>query len=227
MRILAIETTEARGSVAALDDRRLVAELPLAPQQQSARSLAPGLEQLLREVHWQPRDVELVAVTRGPGSFTGLRVGLATAKAFAYATGAAILGIDTLEAIAANAPETVPQLAVAVDAQRGQIVAGRFRRDSAGQWLAVSPAELLDVDAWLGSLEAGTHLSGPILRRYLARIPEPLICLAPEFWSPTAAQVGRLAARDWAAGRRDDLWSLAPVYSRKSAAEEKWHQRHP
>ena len=80
-------------------------------------------------------------------------------------------------------------------------------------------------DAWLSSLEAGTHLSGPILRRYISRIPSHLSCLAPELWTPTAAQLGRLAARDWAAGRRDDLWSLAPVYSRSSAAEEKWKLR--
>ena len=145
MRILALETTEAHGTVAALEDDRLLEELPLAAGQQSARSLAPALEQLLRTVGWQPKQVELVAVTRGPGSFTGLRVGLATAKAFAYATGASILGIDTLEAIAANAPAEVRQLAVAVDAQRGQVVTGRFERGPNDQWAAVGAAELLDV----------------------------------------------------------------------------------
>ncbi len=227
MKILALETTETIGTVAALDDDHLLRQISLNPGQRSARSLAPGIQELLREVRWHPHDVALVAVTRGPGSFTGLRVGLATAKAFAYAAGAEVLGIDTLEAIAANAPDDIRQLAVAVDAQRGQVVAGRFTRGPENLFVAAGPAELLDLRQWLETLDPAFHLTGPILRKHKATIPPHLTALPPELWAPQAAQVGRLAAHHYSSGQRDDLWTLAPTYSRPSAAEEKRSQRHP
>src|SRR5271163_2151267 len=96
-RILALETSELTGSVAAAADGNVLAELQLDPQQRSAQSLAPAIRALLAQVGWQPADIDLLAVTIGPGSFTGLRVGVATAKVFAYACGAEVLGISTLE----------------------------------------------------------------------------------------------------------------------------------
>ena len=88
MRILALETTEMAGSLAAMHDRKLLAEIELDSKQRTAQSLAPGMKTLLAEAGWRPTDVELVAVTIGPGSFTGLRLGVTTAKTFAYAVGA-------------------------------------------------------------------------------------------------------------------------------------------
>ncbi|MEX0712672.1 MAG: tRNA (adenosine(37)-N6)-threonylcarbamoyltransferase complex dimerization subunit type 1 TsaB, partial [Pirellulales bacterium] len=91
MRILALETSGKSGSVAVLRGDVLLAEEPLEPSQRSAQSLAPAMRQLLEAVAWTPRDVQLVAVTLGPGSFTGLRVGVTTAKTFAYAVGAVVV----------------------------------------------------------------------------------------------------------------------------------------
>jgi len=213
------------GSVAAMCDGNLLAELGLNPQQRSAQSLAPAVRLLLRQVGWRPGEVDLVAVTSGPGSFTGLRVGVTTAKVFAYAVGAAILGVDTLETIAARAPGEVRSLSAAVDAHRGEVVAQEFQRDAEGWPQPTGEAELLKVDAWLGGLAAGAVVTGPVLRKLVDRVPAHLTLLDPQYWSPTAAAVARLAARLHAAGRRDDLWSLVPRYFRRSAAEEKWEQR--
>ena len=88
-------------------DANLLAELSLDHTQRSAQSLAPAIEALLTQVGWLPRDVQLVAVSVGPGSFTGLRVGVTTAKVFAYAVGAEVLGIDTLEAHRRRSPGRV------------------------------------------------------------------------------------------------------------------------
>jgi hypothetical protein len=77
------------------------------------------------------------------------------------------------------------------------------------------------VDAWLAGLPKGTVVAGPVLEKLKERLPDTLEVVSPEFWHPTAASVARLAARDYAAGRRDDLWQLVPRYSRRSAAEEK------
>jgi len=215
LRILALETTERIGSLAAMDDGKLLADLELSRHQRSAQSLAPTLRSLLDRVGWRPSDVDLVAVTIGPGSFTGLRVGVTTAKMLAYVAGADILGVDTLETIAAGAPGNVTSLWAAVDAQRGEVVAGPFQRDQDG-WFR------LEIDAWLAALPAGTVITGPVLRKLSNRVPSQLNPLDPQSWPPKAATVARVAARDYAAGRRDDVWKLVPRYSRRSAAEERW-----
>jgi len=225
LRILALETTEKAGSVAAACDGNLLAELELSHQQRSAQSLAPTLRALLVQAGWRPADVDLVAVAIGPGSFTGLRIGVTTAKVFAYVAGADILGVATLETIAAGAPGHVTSLWAAVDAQRGEVVAGSFQRDPDGWFRPSSPARLVEIDAWLAGLSAGTVITGPVLRKLSGRVPSQVTPLAPEFWSAKAAAVARLAARDYAAGRRDDPWTLVPRYCRRSAAEEKWERR--
>jgi tRNA threonylcarbamoyladenosine biosynthesis protein TsaB len=193
--------------------------------QRTAQSLAPGMRSLLEQVGWQPVDVDLVAVTVGPGSFTGLRVGVATAKTFAYATGAGLLGVDTLETIATAAPADVPALWAAVDAQRGEVVARSFHRAEDGWLRACGSAKLIDARQWLCGLPAGTVITGSVLRKLVAQIPAHLTVLDEQCWFATAANLARLAHRDYLAGRRDDLWQLVPHYSRRSAAEEKWDSR--
>ncbi len=221
MKILALETTEKLATVAAVEDDRLLACHQTDSKLRSAQSLAPSIREVLRTVRWQPQDVELVAVTVGPGSFTGLRVGVTTAKVFAYAVGAEVLGIDTLEAIAAATPPDVDRFWTAVDAQRGQWVVRQFAR-SGGEWpRSIGPSSLVDAEPWLAALPVGDVLLGPVLHKALERLPDHIRTLDAELWPPTAEQVGMLAARDYAAGRRDDLWTLTPRYSRPSAAEEK------
>jgi tRNA threonylcarbamoyladenosine biosynthesis protein TsaB len=224
-RILALETSELAGSVAAAADGKVLAQLELDQQQRSAQWLAPAIRSLLGEVGWQPAEIQLLAVTTGPGSFTGLRVGVATAKVFAYAAGAEVLGISTLETIAAAALKEVAALSVAVDAQRGDVVAQRFLRGAAGWLEAVGHEALVPMGEWLTGLPPGFAVSGPVLKKWGDTLPEGVMRLDRAFWHPTAANVARLAYRDYMAGRRDDLWSLLPHYSRPSAAEEKWARR--
>jgi tRNA threonylcarbamoyladenosine biosynthesis protein TsaB len=239
VKILALETTDLTGSVAASDGPNVLLELELNPQKRSAQSLAPAIQSLFQQVGWQPADVNLVAVTVGPGSFTGLRVGVTTAKTLAYAVGAEILGMDTLETIAANiechagtssssanyheiaTKKDFSRLEVVLDAQRGEIVAGSYSRSDDGWFHPTGPQRLLPIDSWLAELRPGIAVAGPILKKLQSSIPPGIMVLEEHFWHPRAAQVARLAARDYAAGRRDDLWKLLPRYSRRSAAEEK------
>ncbi len=225
MRVLAIETSGSIGSVAALAGSELVGALTLPPEQGSAQSLAPALKALLDLSHWQPEDVELVAVTIGPGSFTGLRVGVTAAKTFAYAAKAQVLGLDTLETIAAGCPKEIHTLATAMDAQRGQVVAAAFRRGPDGWFSALSSGQLMDLDAWLATLSPGIWVAGPVLRSVPRETLAHVRIVDPQHWAPTAAALARLAAHRFAIGDRNDLWSLAPRYFRRSAAEEKWEQK--
>ena len=223
--VIALETTERIGSVAALSGGKVLADQRLPPDQRSAGSLAAGLRDLLAAIGWQPGEIDLVATCIGPGSFTGLRVGVTTAKVLAYCAGADVLGVDTLEVIAAGCPEDVQAVSVAVDAQRGQVVAGAFQRDAQGWPVPTGAPQLLDIDAWLRSLPPEIVIGGPILHKIADRVPENVRMLDPQCWAPSAAVLARLAEHHYAAGHRDDLWKLVPRYSRRSAAEEKWEAK--
>ena len=213
--------------MALLENHSLSAELPLNAEQRSARSLAPAIAEVLAIAGRRTADVQLVAVTVGPGSFTSLRVGVTTAKAFAYAVGAEVLGVETLEAIAAETLLATGEpdidglmIAAAIDAQRGDVYAARFRA-SGNQLDRLAPTAICPAGEWLASLESGWQATGPALESLAARLTAGVRTAPRPAWMPTAATVGRLAAAKYAAGCRDDLWTLAPVYLRKSAAEEK------
>ena len=163
MRILALETTDKTGSVAAMADDNLLAELMLDHTQRSAQSLAPAIDRLLKQVGWLPSDVQLVAVSIGPGSFTGLRVGVTAAKVFAYAVGAEVLGVNTLEVIAANCAATQSnEISVVIDAQRGEVVVQSFVRQADGWFEPAGAEELLDADVWLARLKANASSVSPL-----------------------------------------------------------------
>jgi tRNA threonylcarbamoyladenosine biosynthesis protein TsaB len=221
VRVLALETTGLSGSVAVLECGQLLATAPLDAARRSAQTLAPGIQNLLRRVGWRPADLRLVAVAAGPGSFTGLRIGVTTAKTLAYALGADLVAVNTLEVIAEQATMGASTLWCVLDAHRGQVFCDRFVRDESGTFSTSRGASIMDIDAWLGTLAPGDCVSGPILARLSERLPTGIEATPAETWSPSAGAVGRLAWRHYTAGKRDDPWQLTPLYLRASAAEEK------
>jgi tRNA threonylcarbamoyladenosine biosynthesis protein TsaB len=230
--ILALDTSGTCGSVAVLDDGHLLAEVELPAERRSAQTLAPAIVEVLRQAAIESEQLKLVATTIGPGSFTGLRVGVTTAKTFAYAVNAQVLGVSTLAAIAHQAPAELfgaAQVAVeaVLDAQRKELFVARFQSE-AGSAASGLPAlrgveadHIVPADRWLAGLTPGTLVTGAGLQKLLPRLPGGVTALEPVQWQPRAATIGRLAWRDYQTGRRDDLWRLAPVYLRPSYAEEK------
>lgn len=227
MRILALETSGYSGDVALLEDDRVVAEFPLPQEKRTAQMLAPGIAEALATARWQPRDVNLVAVTIGPGSFTGLRVGVTMAKTYAYAAGCEILGIDTLEVLAAQVSPGVNEKAVlwtVLDAQRQQLFAAQFRVEK-GLWTLSAPAHIVGQAEFPAGLTPEMLVTGSGLGKLPQKFLENATTLPERDWQPRAATVGQLAWRDYQAGRRDDLWRLSPHYLRPSAAEEQQEKR--
>lgn len=234
-RLLAFETTDKNTSIAAWNGSRLVLES--FPQGRSAQTLAPAIQELLRQACWTPKQVQCVAVGVGPGSFTGLRVGLATAKMFAYATGAKIIGVDTLEALAiAAATDQVRRISVALDAQRSEVVAQNFLiSPHANRATPLSEKRILPMEKWWdfgrGNSENDPQdilFSGPILHRITAdQVPADVQLLDTSLWNPRASYIGRIAVDRFEHGLFDNLWTIQPYYSRKSAAEEKKQPKEP
>jgi tRNA threonylcarbamoyladenosine biosynthesis protein TsaB len=224
-RILAIESSSRHCSIATFwgdaDAARLVGQTLLSGDERTAQVLAPAIQELLAAAGWDPKDVQLVAITVGPGSFTGLRIGVTTAKAFAYATGAEVIGINTLAALAHQMPASGSPVWAVLDAQRQELFAAKFIV-SEGQAVRTDYETcIVGQDAWLRDLEAGDRVIGPALRRLAPRLPDGVEVAPEELWQPTAQAVGELAWKEYLAGRRDDVWKLVPNYYRPSAAEEK------
>jgi tRNA threonylcarbamoyladenosine biosynthesis protein TsaB len=225
MRVLSLETSGTTGSVAALDDGDLIAQQVLPAGQRSAQSLVPTIQALLAQVGWKIAQVELLAVTSGPGSFTSLRIGVSTAKALAYAVGAEIVGVNTLEVIARQAPPDWPAIKVVLDAQRDQLFAATFDRGASGQIHEQRPTSVIDNQAWLDELKPGEVVSGPGLKRLGDRLPPGVVVVEQALWAPMATVVGQIGFEQFAAGRRDGVFQLVPQYFRRTAAEEQWDRR--
>ena len=265
LKILALETTDAQGSVALCVGGEILTSRRLDAERRSAQTLAPTIQETLAEFGWAPQDVDAVAVAVGPGSFTGLRVGVATAKMLAWATGAKIIGVDALEAIAAEI-ERLPNgategtVSVGIDAQRGDAAVRRFwvettakkaplplddryRVTSVKKWFAeekrrefvgnfdcvksAEPARFLDSEVFIekakSSAAENVYFCAPSLDRWRNKGDENIETqfVDAAFWAPSAAGVARVASRRAEAGDFDDVWSILPVYSRLSAAEER------
>jgi len=223
MRQLALETSGVTGSVALLVEGELIAEVSLPAGQRSGRSLAPAIDELLKRAAWAPRDLALVSVTIGPGSFTGLRIGVTTAKAFAYAVGAEVLGVDTLDVIAEQAPPGEVPLEVVLGAERGQVFARRYLASPARRYERDGELRLVGEEQWLANLPRPVLVTGPAVRKI--ELPADVSVVDAVRRLPIAATVGHVAARLYGSGVRDDLWRLVPEYHRPSAAEEKWQVR--
>lgn len=228
MRIVALETSGKAGEVALADGRNILAEGKLDPRQRHTQLLVPTIRDLLAQVGWRATDVQLIAISIGPGSYTGLRVGLTCAKTLAYATGAEVAAVNTLEAIACNAPAEARRVSVISDAQRQEVYRAEFSREQAGAALKMTQTTaIVPVRQWVDALAAESVVFGPGLRRFRDLVPQS-IAIAPEsLWDPRASAVAQLGYDQYLAGRRDDYLQLQPLYFRKSAAEEKWDARHP
>lgn len=215
MRILAIETATASGSVALLERDRLVSDLAEAVPQRHLEWLAPALGRLLRAAGWDPADVEAVAVSVGPGSFTGLRIGIATASAWAHARRVPLIAVSTLEAVAEGV-EVQGLICPVLDARRGEVVGALFERNGAPRRVL---ADLVaPVDALLARLpqDRAVVFAGDAIARHAGALgAHPRAQFAPpEQWSPRAAMTGRLAWRRLSRGERDDPYRVAPLYAR-------------
>jgi tRNA threonylcarbamoyladenosine biosynthesis protein TsaB len=226
MKTLAIDTSLAAGSVAAADDEG-VAERPLGAAGDHARLLAAALQEVAGRRGWRVGDADLVVVVRGPGSFTGLRVGVSTAKAIAWAASARIVGVSGFAVVARLAARIAgwhdAPIAIPFDAGRGEVFAAvATPAAEPGGW-QVASAGLLTAEAWIAALPAGARVAGPALERLAPAVAaRDGIAVAPATaWFPTAgeaAAVGNLLA---AAGAFDDASTLLPDYLRPSYAEER------
>lgn len=225
--LLGIETATNTASLAVLDaDGQLLGEWTFSAHRTMAQRLVPALDALLGKIDLTPGELAAVAVGLGPGSFTSLRVGLATAKGILLAADLPAIGVPTLEALAVAAPlpERMPVCA-AIAAPKRHLYAATYARRSATETNCLLPPALLEADElarWVRSIGQPVALVGVLPEDVRATLEaagaEPL---TPLYGVPRAAVVAQLGLARLRAGERHEPAALTPLYVRPSEPEER------
>jgi tRNA threonylcarbamoyladenosine biosynthesis protein TsaB len=240
MRILAIDSATRSASVALIENEVLIDEQRWDKHLANARgsdsighcaeTILPLIDSLLEKRRLTPADLSAVAVSIGPGSFTGLRVGLATAKGIAYSGGLPLIGISTLLALAGAVKNFDGIICSLLDARKNDVYMGLFRRD-ADVLSRLTEDALLPIDTAIESMrgyvtESSTDLlcvvgdAGETHREKLISAFDAKMVLKSDHDYPSIAREVALLARARLLGESlDDLGSLVPVYLRRPLAE--------
>ena len=232
MKILSIDTTSMQGSLAVTDGAWILAQEQQGVPGTHSEKLISSVDHLLRLAGWERGDVEGIAVAVGPGSFTGLRIGLATAKGMAISTGCRIAGVSSLESLLMNGASFDGTVVALIDARRGEVYASARGPAVKGRRRMVLGECVLPPDELVARLK---KIRGPMLfvgdgvdvveakikRAFGARA----VSARGSERMPQAANLSALALKKLVAGG-DDLASLAPNYVRRSDAEIGFNKRH-
>ena len=217
MLLLALDTATETGSLALVAADQVLMESSLESPNAYLTSLMPGVAAILRDAGKEITDLTAVAVSAGPGNFTGLRIGLATAKTLAWSLKCPLVPVPTLEVLAAQFPFHPHPIGVVMDAKRGEVFWGLFRCPEAWPQMLEGPLRL-PVGELPARLPVPLLLTGPGLevhQEVLAPQLSPEIVWAPQVMRrPRASTLARLARRRLELGLTANPAQLIPTYLR-------------
>lgn len=226
--LLTIQTASPAGSIALTAGDRLLAEINLDVRKTPTEWLLQSIEELLDKTDVKQNDLDGIAVVHGPGSFTGLRVGLATAKGLSLALGCPLLGISSLQCVAMQLPFAGLPICVMLDARKQEVYTASYRWEG-GIPHPVSQEAVLGPEQLLAGINGETLFAGNgalLYRTLIVRQLGDRAHFAPPFLNlPRAAAAAALAVREWTAGRTFTADQLMPNYLRPSEAEINLHNR--
>lgn len=227
MLILAVDTSDARGSIALLREQTLLASEVHTVAEDYSSWLLPAIARLLASAGLDLRYIELYAASAGPGSFTGVRVGLTTVKAWSEVYQRPIAAVSRLEAVAAASTGSAPYVAAFIDARRNQIFAALYRREGTtltriADEMVIAPGEFVD---WCASNAGAERIDWVSLDPgCLQQIPQWPSRLAlsetiQETSAPLAPRIGQIGYRLARENRCTPSLALDANYVRRSDAE--------
>lgn len=220
--LLTIQTASPAGSIALTAGDRLLAEFSLDVRKTPTEWLLQSIESLLQKSDVKQADLDAIAVVQGPGSFTGLRVGLATAKGLSLAAGCPLLGISSLRCLAMQVPFAGLPVCAMLDARKQEVYTATYRWEE-GAPLPIAKETVIAPERLLATISAETLFVGngaQVYRTLIVRQLGDRAHFAPAFMNlPRAAGAAALAVREWAAGRTHTADELMPNYLRPSEAE--------
>ena len=222
MKILAVDTATNSCSVAATDDGKLAAELTISKNQTHSKHLMELIHSVLENAGFSVRSLDGLAVTIGPGSFTGLRNGNSTIKGLAHALGKPVVGVSTLKALARQCGQTPYLICPLLDARKGEVYAAIYGFNK-GQLIQRTGARAMIPEAVVADIKSPCVFIGNGARLYHPRIVSAVGNLAhfvPEGQNTIrASSVAFLSMPRFEANDTDGIDGLVPHYIRKSDAE--------
>lgn len=220
--ILSIETSTGCGSIGLTRGERLLGEATAQPEVTHSRRLLGTVDWLMQAVGIDWVDLDGIAVSLGPGSFTGLRIGMAAAKGLAMATGVPLIGVSTLDALALSCQGSVERICPVLDARKQEVYAALYQPgEEDGYPRRLSEDEAVSPETLTGRIDQPTIMAGPAVAVYgHILIKNPLVRLLPAPLAyPRALHIGLLGARLLAHGQVLDAALAVPRYVRASDAE--------
>lgn len=225
MRILAIDSSGLVASVALLVDKVLIAEYTVNYKKTHSQTLLPMIDEIVRMTEQPLDELDVIAVAEGPGSFTGLRIGAATAKGLGLALKKPIVGVPTVDALAYNCFGTDRVICPMMDARRSQVYAGLYTFEE-DRLITLREQDVLAVDEladYVNKLQCPAIFLGdgvPIYQKQIENLIEVPYSLAPAHIArQRAGAVGALAQIYYEQGRFCSAAEHVPVYLRLSQAE--------
>lgn len=216
VRLLGIETSSPLFSVALCENGRIISRLESVGQGRPSAFLSEMIREVSEEAKLPLERLDGFTLGIGPGSFTGLRVGVTTIKTLAWALKKPVLPISSLEVIARNLNESTQEILVFLDARKGKVYAGLFSPDRRQGLLRRSDDQLGVPEEFLKKLKEPTILVGDGISRHrdlITRLCDGKVELAPEIsWIPRAEELCQIAAKIWPEGKMDDPHRLVPKY---------------
>jgi tRNA threonylcarbamoyladenosine biosynthesis protein TsaB len=211
--LLAVDTSTAQVGLAVYDGAQVIGEYAWRSRQRHTVELAPAIHELLTRCGLTMDELRALGVALGPGSFTSLRVGLSLVKGFAFARGLPLIGIPTLDILAAAQPLSRMPLLAAIQAGRGRLAGGWYRR-SKGGWKTKGPARVMTAKGLVEEVNSPAIVCAELTaeeRRILAGNPE-IQLVSPAGSVRRPAVLAEQAWKRWQAGDVDDGPTLAPIY---------------
>ena len=230
MKILGIDTSSMAASVAVIEDNKLICEYTINTKKTHSQKLMPMIENMLGLSDLNVREIDAIAVCEGPGSFTGLRIGMATAKAIAHVNDIPVIGVNSLEALAANMNLCDKKICSILDAQRNQVYTGRYQYEGT-KLVEIKEIGIQQIDELLEELsQSGEQwiLVGEAVYKYEDKIKEIANIEIPAA-SNNVTKAGSLCSV--AKVKFDEgkdifnCYTVNPLYIRKSQAEEQYEEK--
>lgn len=226
MNLLSIDTSNQAMGVALLNDDVLIGEMVTNIKRNHSVQLMPAINQLMRETGMTPDDLDKIAVAKGPGSFTGVRIGLATAKAMAWSLQIPIVGVSSLEVLAYQGYLSNMLISPFFDARRGNIYTGLYQWED-GMLRSVEPEQNPTMLDWLRQLAAEKQpilFLSPDIKLYQSVILENTDNFA--IIPPSSFHLAKPSHLAFAALDKtpEPTHTLAPNYLRLAEAEAKWQR---
>lgn len=212
--LLAVDTSTKQMGLALYDGTQVIGELLWLSQHHHTIELAPAVADLLTRTGLKMDDIQVLGVALGPGSFTSLRVGLAFVKGLALARHLPIVGIPTLDIVAAAQTVRDVPLAAVLQAGRGRLALGWYKAVN-DAWLSNSEPQVTNADELAENIDKPTIVCGELTadeRQRLARKRVNVMLASPAACVRRPAVLAELAWERWQAGAQDDAASLAPIY---------------